>query len=179
MIKFDLSEVDPDHREFLQKEAGKRNVTVDELLDAERLGKATFNCVYREYQDEEALEDLGRLTITKPEVTEELPPFVCHNKQNRKHLPRASRQIEQSTGGCLVLRAHSHAKPGYLPSCCFTSSFSTPTLLAVSFNTSGVIFNSLACLASSASLSVSILSRSLYSELSDIRLVRLSPALMI
>jgi hypothetical protein len=60
-MKFDLSEVDPDHVAWLKQEAEKRNMTVNEMLDAERLDEISINCEYREYQDEETIADVARL----------------------------------------------------------------------------------------------------------------------
>jgi hypothetical protein len=60
-MKFDLSEVDPDHVAWLKQEAESRSMTVDELLDAERLDKIAIDCGYREYQDVETLANLARL----------------------------------------------------------------------------------------------------------------------
>jgi hypothetical protein len=60
-MKFDLSEVDPDHVAWLKQEAEKRNMTVNEMLDAERLDEISINGEYREYQDEETIADVARL----------------------------------------------------------------------------------------------------------------------
>jgi hypothetical protein len=43
LAKFDLSGVDPAHREWLQQEADTRSMTVDEMLMAERIDKVALN----------------------------------------------------------------------------------------------------------------------------------------
>lgn len=62
-VKFDLSEVDHDHREWLDFEAERRKMTVNELLNAVRLNKTSLE-PRLEDRDKDDDDLCGSVTVT-------------------------------------------------------------------------------------------------------------------